>query len=361
MKLSNFIALCALSFSAVSGVAEAKFAPTSFVGKKQKTPSNDVSQLNEALLSSRGGSASSHSNVSVTKRSGEAWKLSSLVSRVRGGIAESVTPEFTFYMDIFWTVLVTAFMYLWLNSRSIFESSTEYPDTFPNFNKQVLVDGFCIEQNKEDTLLGLGTLKWCGIVDAFLIISSYFKYKDTFSVGNNKLVYYGSAAYTLIHGLIHGLEVDQTGLIWSENNSLFENISGVALLALITGFTPIGIKSNFDAAGKENGLLVGVAAWIGFVLYYMFGIKEKVYALTYINATIFLSIFASRALVFKKDDPNRTQFYFGKSIMATIIALTVNMIVMAFEPLVCKDWFAGVGGHVWFDVTLWLMMMSMMQ
>lgn len=96
MKLSNFIALCALSFSAVSGVAEAKFAPTSFVGKKQKTPSNDVSQLNEALLSSRGGSASSHSNVSVTKRSGEAWKLSSLVSRVRGGIAESVTPEFSF-------------------------------------------------------------------------------------------------------------------------------------------------------------------------------------------------------------------------------------------------------------------------
>ncbi len=196
-----------------------------------------------------------------------------------------------------------------------------------------------------------------------MIISSYFIYKDTFHLGNNKLIYLASAAYTVIHGSIHYFEVDQTGKIWDlQNNSLTQNLSGVVLLALITLFTPIGIKDVFEQAGsKANGLLVGVAAWIAFVLFYMFGIQEKVYALTYINVTIFLSIFGARALVFSRNDPNRLDFYNGKSIIATILAATANIIVMCFEPLLCKDGFADVGGHIWFDLTLWILLMSAMK
>ncbi len=207
---------------------------------------------------------------------------------------------------------------------------------------------------------GLGTLKLCGIADALLIISSYFIFKDKLDIGANKLVYYGSAAYTLIHGAVHFFEIDQTGQIWSSENSLGMNLLGVGLMALITGFTPIGIIGVFEAAGKEGGLAAGIAAWIGFVLYYVFGIKEKVYALTYINVTIFLSIFGARSLLLKKNDEKRLDFYTGPTVLATVIAASANIIVMCFEPLACKDWFASVGGHIWFDVTLWLMMMSVM-
>lgn len=91
------------------------------------------------------------------------------------------------------------------------------------------------------------------------------------------------------------------------------------------------------------------------------GIQEKVFALTFINVTIYLSIFGARALVFDKNDERRLDFYSGKTAMATILAATANMVVMCFEPLVCKNWFASVGGHIWFDVTLWMMMMSVMQ
>uniref|UniRef100_A0A6S8YPN0 Uncharacterized protein n=1 Tax=Chaetoceros debilis TaxID=122233 RepID=A0A6S8YPN0_9STRA len=138
------------------------------------------------------------------------------------------------------------------------------------------------------------------------------------------------------------------------------NLLGVGLMTLITAFTPIGIKGAFDDAGKEGGLAAGVAAWIGFVIYYVIGIKEKVYALTYINVTIFLSIFGARTLLLKKNDEKRLGFYMGPSVLATVIAATANIVVMCFEPLACKDWFASVGGHIWFDVTLWLFMMSVM-
>eukprot|EP01083_Nonionella_stella_P074159 201052_1 len=129
---------------------------------------------------------------------------------------------------------------------------------------------------------GLGTLKLCGIADALLIIGSYFVFKDKLDIGNNKIVYYGSAAYTVVHGAVHFFEIDQSGQIWTSDQSMGMNLLGVGLMTLITAFTPIGINSAFKQAGKEGGLAAGVAAWIGFVIYYVFGIKEKVYALTYI-------------------------------------------------------------------------------
>lgn len=70
-------------------------------------------------------------------------------------------------MDVAWTLLVGVFMFYWLQSRQAFEASLDqgvpYLDQLPNFNKQVLVDGFCIAQDKAKTLFGLGTLKLCGM------------------------------------------------------------------------------------------------------------------------------------------------------------------------------------------------------
>lgn len=193
-----------------------------------------------------------------------------------------------------------------------------------------------------------------------MIIGSYFVFKDKLDIGSNKLIYYGSAAYTLIHGAVHFFEVDQTGEIWDPNKSLGMNLLAVGLMALITAFTPIGVNQTFEQAGKEGGMAAGIAAWIGFVVYYVFGIKNKVYALTFINVTIFLSIFGSRTLLLPKNDEKRLGFYMGPSVLATVIAASANIVVMCFEPLACKDWFASVGGHIWFDVTLWLFMMSVM-
>lgn len=174
------------------------------------------------------------------------------------------------------------------------------------------------------------------------------------------MIYFGSAAYTLIHGSVHFFEIDQTGTIWDSTKSLGTNVLGVGLMTLITAFTPIGIKGVFEDAGKEGGLVAGITAWIAFVAYYVIGIKEKVYALTYINVTIFLSIFGARTLLLKKNDEQRLNFYMGPSVLLTVLAMTANIAVMCIEPLACKAWFASVGGHIWFDVTLWLMMMSIM-
>lgn len=280
----------------------------------------------------------------------------SLKARGGGYLANQAKLSLSYYADIAWSVSILIFMVFWLRSKTQFEAGS-YIDAFPNFNTMVLKDGFCINPTPKGPI---GTLKLCGIADAVLIIGSYLMFKDKLDIGMNKLLFLGSAGYTLLHGAIHFFEVDQSGQIFSSDNSMFQNVLGVALLAVITAFTPIGINGTFKQVNKKGGLVVGVAAWVAFVLFYMFGIKEKVYALTYINVTIFLSIFGSRALLLKKNDQNRLDFYMGPSILKTIIATTANIVVMCFEPLACKDWFASVGGHVWFDVTLWLMLMSVM-
>lgn len=358
MKLLNSsIALLLLSLATFSSVSEAKLAPTTFVGKSKARFPNEAS-LSEVL----GEPEQKQSHAHPKSKSKSLSALSSL-TRLAGGSAESVSPAFTYYMDIFWTGLTVVFMAVWLMSMQKFNNSSYENVKFPFFNKQVLIDGFCLAQEKSETLFGLGTLKLCGIVDLLLVTFSYFKYKDSFDVegSNNKLIYFASAAYTLFHGSIHGFEVDQTGRLVSDENGLVMNIVGVVVLALITAITPIGIKGNFDQAEKPGGLATGIAVWLGLVAFYAIGIQEKVFALTFINVTIFLSIFGSRALVFDKDDEKRLDYYQGKTIMATILAATANIVVMCFEPLVCKNWFASVGGHIWFDVTLWMLMMSLMK
>jgi hypothetical protein len=280
----------------------------------------------------------------------------SLKAREGGYLANQAKLSLSYYVDIAWSVIILIFMVFWFRSKIQFEAGN-YVHAFPNFNTMVLKDGFCINPTPKGPL---GTLKLCGIADAILTSGSYLRFRDKLNIGRNKVFFYASAGYTLLHGAIHFFEVDQTGQIFSSANSMGQNVLGVALLAVITAFTPIGINGTFNQIGKKGGLVVGVAAWVAFVLFYMFGIKEKVYALTYINVTIFLSIFGSRALLLKKKDPRRLEFYMGPSVLKTIIATTVNIMVMCFEHLACKDWFASVGGHIWFDVTLWVMLMSAM-
>eukprot|EP00553_Chaetoceros_curvisetus_P009945 CAMPEP_0204617644 /NCGR_PEP_ID=MMETSP0717-20131115/4551_1 /ASSEMBLY_ACC=CAM_ASM_000666 /TAXON_ID=230516 /ORGANISM="Chaetoceros curvisetus" /LENGTH=348 /DNA_ID=CAMNT_0051631217 /DNA_START=38 /DNA_END=1084 /DNA_ORIENTATION=- len=347
MKFINFTAIAALALLAASGVTEAKFAPSTFVAKKT-AGANPA--LKEAFLAKESSSKAVSTRADVSSRGGD--------------LVTAAMTRLTFYAEVIWTIGISVFMFLWLRSKGEYEAGTPkgsgYSDTFPNFNKQVLQEGFCINLNKADTFLGLGTFKICGIADLILVVGSYFLYKDRLDIGNNKLIYYGSAGYTLLHGAVHGFEVDQTGQLVSDENSPAMNALGVFLLAAITCFTPIGIKGIFEDCGKEGGLMYGVAAWIFFVAFYALGIKEKVYALTYINVTIFLSIFATRVFLMGRKDENRLNFYMGNNKMATVIAASANILIMCCEPLVCKDWFASVGGHLWFDVTLWLFMMSIM-
>mmetsp|Transcript_18771 Transcript_18771/g.26027 ORF Transcript_18771/g.26027 Transcript_18771/m.26027 type:complete len:344 (-) Transcript_18771:523-1554(-) len=339
MKLSALLglfAVCLLS-GPVSTDAK-KFAPTSFIAKKNAVKNADIlSQKKDGFQSS----------AVVESRGGE------LITTAR--------TRLSYYAELAWTAGIAIFMVLWLRSKSLYDSNPgSYTDEFPHFNEMVLKDGFCINPTPSGPS-GLGTLKLCGIADALLIAGSYLFFKDKLDLGSNKLIFYGSAGYTLLHGAIHFFEVDQTGIIWDPNNSLATNLLGVGLLAVITAFTPIGINSAFESAGKKGGLAAGIATWIAFVLFYALGIKEKVYALTFINVTIFLSIFGARTFLLNKDDESRLDFYMGPSVLASVIAITANIVVMCFEPLACKDWFASVGGHIWFDVTLWFMMMSVMK
>ena len=179
MKLLNSsIAVLLLSLATLSSVSEAKLAPTTFVGKRKASFPNEAS-LSEVL----GEPEQKQTHSKTSSKSKSLSTLSSLM-RLAGGSTESVSPALTYYMDLFWTGFTVVFMALWLKSMKQFNlagtsENIDYLDEFPNFNEQVLNDGFCILQEGSSHLFGLGTLKLCGIADLLLVIFSYFKYKDT--------------------------------------------------------------------------------------------------------------------------------------------------------------------------------------
>mmetsp|Transcript_28271 Transcript_28271/g.40399 ORF Transcript_28271/g.40399 Transcript_28271/m.40399 type:complete len:367 (-) Transcript_28271:111-1211(-) len=365
MKLLNSsIAVLLLSLATLPSVSEAKLAPTTFVGKSKASFPNEAS-LSEVL----GEPEQKHTHAHPNSKSKSLSTLSSL-TRLAGGSAESLSPAFTYYLDVFLTLLVGGFTAIWFVSMQKFQADRDnYLDEFPNFNKQVMEKGFCLAKDKSTNLFGLETEKLCGIADLLLVVFSYFKYKDSFVEGDFQLwggqimtkeKFFMFSLFTLVHGAIHFSESNTSGKILG-GGSLVESILVVGLLAAMSIFSRLGLMDTFEQAGKSGWDAIATGVWLSLVAAFAIGINEKAFALTFINVSTFLPVLAARVLLLKKDDERRLKgFYEGKTAMGPVIIAIIHLAVMFFEPLVCKAWFESVGGHLWFDVSLWFMLIRHM-
>ena len=110
------------------------------------------------------------------------------------------------------------------------------------------------------------------------------------------------AIYTIIHGSVHYSIFSNPGL----STGPFDALS-TTILSLILIFCPLGLFGVLDVAPqtKSKGIVspISVATWLGCVAACYFIFEKKDYALTFINVSIFLLMYAAKTLLLGlKDD-----------------------------------------------------------
>ena len=290
---------------------------------------------------------------------------SSLQHSPRGGAdgpseeAKSIATT-TYYADLIWGGGTLVFLVLWIRSLLLFQKPN-YPDEFPNFNKMVLKAGFC---NAIDPSPWPPTQTLCGIVDLLLVIGSYFLLGDAVKTpeGGLKPAYLASIIYTLIHGATHySVQINpdiSTGPLWDPNN-LAMSIIGTALMSVVMIFAPLLLYFLLETVNVSNALPIAGGYWAAVIAIFAIFLNDKAFALTYINVTIFLTIFGLRPFLIGKDTTEDIE----KRVSMTPLSLPLFLVstsfaigIMCMEPLVCKSWFESIGGHVWFDIALFVML-----
>jgi len=340
---------CLLSDHAPATTADAKnFAPASFLPKKNhhhhrrlmKTVDDQTQASATTAISSRGGSKLDDATVKLA----EARRQFRIM--------------LSYGADVVFTLTMTVLLYFWVKSMN---AQNAEPASYPYFAQSVLEDGFC---NKDFHKAGTKylTQKICSVTDWVMVGLSYVVAKAR---GKDKSkTFLASAAFTVFHGIVHywvGIDTELTsGPVKG---------GGMAILAVIMGFIPVlaTYVMNFAPSTKDSKLKIPIAlgAWAGSVFIFKEILKMKQYSLTYINVTLFLAFFGSRALLLRPTTPENKEarekldkevvyinFYPGLVTAAIVIFITFS------EPMFCDGWFGDAGGHLLFEIALYAFLMQ---
>jgi len=222
----------------------------------------------------------------------------------------------------------------------------------PKFSEAFVADGFC---NGYTPVTKTATQHACFVLDLALAalltwsIVNIFKKKWTSTF--NLLM----CGYLLIHGIAH--QLIHTGVI-NTSDKTNDSPWTILLLAVMVCFGPI-IFALFlleKKIPKIMAISVAIIAEFLTVMLYLKYIQYGIWALTYINISIFFWTFLPLAFLFSKDDPQLLTIY-GSSWQWSLLTLTLMYIEIFSEATLCIEGADNFGGHVWFDVFLFLVML----
>lgn len=189
-----------------------------------------------------------------------------------------------------------------------------------------------------------------------MVIGSYFFAKSK-GKESSPLFMLG-AIYTIIHGSVHYSIFSNPGL----STGPFDALS-TTILSLILIFCPLGLFGVLDVAPqtKSKGIVspISVATWLGCVAACYFIFEKKDYALTFINVSIFLLMYAAKTLLLglKDDDQIAARDAFDATFFKNYglgqLATLFVIFIMCIEPFSCGGWFGNAGGHLLFDIALY--------
>jgi hypothetical protein len=169
---------------------------------------------------------------------------------------------------------------------------------------------------------------------------------------------WGVITYLLVHGNAH-LQVHQGGMDVTENMSPKDIITLTIVLAMgsLTLYTSMARSKRYS---KETTIGMSVFS-LGFMVWlFVAHIQKGVYALTYINIAITLCSVISRlwfiGYTTDQDVQVRSSSVHDKYLYPQICSSFFLTFIMLSEPIACSWWFASIGGHFWFDVSLFLTM-----
>jgi len=315
-----------------------KFVPTSFV-KRANHPPGALQKVDNLKLTS-----------SLPERGGSAAIVTSS--------EPSAQTVWSYYSDMAITVVIGGFAFCWIKSI-LANDKGELGVGFPFFEKSVLDSGFCNKVFENPGTRGPLTKKNCFYADCAMVIGSYFLAKSK-NKERTPLFLLG-AIYTIIHGSVHYNVFSDP----SSSTGPLDPLSTI-ILSFILIFCPLGLYEVLEVApqvSKDASLPLSVVTWLGCVAVYYFIFRKKDYVLPYINLSALLPMYAAKTLLLGLRDEEqiaeRDNFdaKFFKNFRLGQIATWFLIFIMCSEPFSCGTWFGDAGGHLLFDVALYIYLM----
>ena len=257
---------------------------------------------------------------------------------------ERSRAKISYYLDCINLISTLLFTGLFLNAIVEFRSGTGTGYFDPRF----VEEGFCNHPE-------LPTMQHCAFFDwTMAAVVFFFGYRSPKPD-------YGAIGYLIGHGQGHW-EAHTNPI--PENPVLSKPVE-IVILSVIIGFA--GCKFIYDILsenkgwGKTKSALFAGSLLAAMCYIYAVYIQYKVFALTFINTSIFLMLNIGRALFLgyesDKDIKFRSKMMGLKTGSWFFCCYAAEFAVMAItwlEPLTCSTFFSHVGGHLWFDVALFL-------
>jgi len=165
---------------------------------------------------------------------------------------------------------------------------------------------------------------------------------------------FSTASYLVGHA--YGHYIVATGM-HPPGSEINESAADTLLLALLLCIGPIGMAIIFVNAGYQKSFAIGLSLLTGIatMLTFILALRKRVYVLPYLNVSITLTMTVSKLVCVgassARDVSERVDMegFFSKLLMhSAIVAL------MWAEAAGCDTFFSAIGGHIWFDVVLFL-------
>ena len=251
----------------------------------------------------------------------------------------------SYYADIFWSLLNIVFLGTWL-----YQINSEGKVTI--FDEQYMDNGFCNlpsvdgKVNGSDSPTQIACFGFDWSMAALVIYLALIIWKVPIS--------WGSSGYLVVHGLAHGLIY-----MGKVDTSIDITTGGLVIIFVILAMGAYGVYDTMKNVGIDEklALIVSILVDIFFTGLFAVYLKKGVYVLTYVNIVINLCVNMPRALLVPPTKVViRLKAFLGPYFYQYIFLITLMNVVIWVEPLFCSKWFASIGGHIWFDVSLFAVM-----
>lgn len=167
----------------------------------------------------------------------------------------------------------------------------------------------------------------------------------------------GNVIYFLAHSYGHYTfsTVVNKQQFTSDSESTAEKIQSAIILTFILSIGPLRAASFLIEAKKLSPLHAYIMA--GSILTILVGLYHLIlyhpsYALLYINISIILSISLPKLLFVQCTSEQDVKLRSKEGVLIRLLSRLIVLIVIVCEPFFCDVFFARIGGHFLFDLSL---------
>mmetsp|Transcript_7132 Transcript_7132/g.17457 ORF Transcript_7132/g.17457 Transcript_7132/m.17457 type:complete len:390 (-) Transcript_7132:46-1215(-) len=284
--------------------------------------------------------------------------------------------KISFVVDVVLACATFGFLYMWVATTiGHRQASSSFHNENKYFSPYFIEHGFCNSTPDHfHTQRNCAYLDWTVSILSLTFISMKRRHRNHHPTNILQMLGHG-VVYPFVHGTAHWM----VSKGWIDPQQEINQLTQIMFLAAILAIGPAAVVSELRFKNQHNPIILGTIFVVldgSLVWFFIRHIKSGVMVLLYINVVTNLILFCTRIILFnpftsptsstaddKKDAQKAVEYrnaFFGpKYFYQSLMTMILMVVVMLIEPTQCGSnyppmmgWFAKLGGHWWFDVSL---------